>query len=88
MTPDYTSMEGPELLATCGADAAKRAAAFNQTAVKLGYSEMDEGWLIGWFANAIMHSFDVMTGTGPVVLDDGSAFFVATIGAKPEGSQP
>ena len=25
----------------------------------LGYSDMDEGWLIGWFANAIEHSSDV-----------------------------
>jgi hypothetical protein len=29
---------------------------FNATAQKLGYSDMDEGWLIGWFANAIEYS--------------------------------
>lgn len=36
-----------------GADGAKWAAAFHETAIRLGYSDMDEGWLIGWFANAI-----------------------------------
>jgi hypothetical protein len=74
---DFTKLDGPDLLNACGADAAKWAAAFNQHAVKLGYPEMDEGWLIGWFANAIMHSHDVYTGGGPTVLDDGSAFFVS-----------
>ena len=39
-------------------DARDWAEAFNKTAVKLGYSEMDEGWLIGWFANALMRGFD------------------------------
>jgi hypothetical protein len=78
MTPNYTTMEGVDMVDVLGADASKWAAAFNQHAVKLGYSEMDEGWLIGWFANAIMHSHDVMTGGNPVtVLPDGSAFFVA-----------
>lgn len=74
---DYTKMDGPSLLAALGDDAAKWAAAFRQTALKLGYSDMDEGWLIGWFANAIEHSQDVRHGTGPTVLPDGSAFFVA-----------
>ena len=50
---DYTAMNEPELVTACGADASKWAAAFRQTAVNLGYSDMDEGWLIGWFANAI-----------------------------------
>lgn len=61
VTPDYTSMKDTELLDACGEDAEKWAIAFNQHAVKLGYSEMDEGWLVGWFANAIMNSFDIMT---------------------------
>ena len=43
----------------------------------IGYSDMDEGWLVGWFANAIEHSQDVRHGTGPTVLPDGSAFFVS-----------
>lgn len=44
---------GGEFLARLGMDAAKWAAEFRMTAVRLGYSDMDEGWLIGWFANAI-----------------------------------
>lgn len=55
---DFTKMEGHQILAHCGDDAAKWAAAFRQTAIKLGYSEMDEGWLIGWFANAIEGAAD------------------------------
>lgn len=42
-----------ETLEYCGADAAKWAEQFRLTAIRLGYSDMDEGWLIGWFANAI-----------------------------------
>lgn len=45
-----------ELLAYCRDDAAKWAEQFRKTAIKLGYSDMDEGWLIGWFANAIENS--------------------------------
>ena len=39
-------------------DAREWAKAFRETAVSLGYSDMDEGWLYGWFANAIMHGFN------------------------------
>ena len=46
----------PEMLNRLGTDAAKWAAEFRQTAIRLGYSDMDEGWLIGWFANAIEHT--------------------------------
>ena len=42
-----------QLLQRLGDDAAKWAAEFRKTAIGLGYSDMDEGWLIGWFANAI-----------------------------------
>lgn len=56
---DYTAMTGPQLLEALGDDASKWAAAFNQTATKLGHTGMDEGWLIGWFANAIENSHDV-----------------------------
>lgn len=73
---DYTKLDGPQLLAAMQDNGMKWAIAFNQHAVKLGYSEMDEGWLFTWFANAIEHSTDVRTGSGPVVLDDGSAFFI------------
>ena len=44
---------GPQLLERLGTDGAKWADEFRKTAIKLGYSDMDEGWLIGWFANAI-----------------------------------
>jgi len=52
----YAYMESSDLLEELGDDAAKWARAFNQMAEKLEYSRMDEGWLIGWFANAIEHS--------------------------------
>ena len=41
---------------------------------------LDEGMMHGWFANAMMAMHDHLTGQGPVVLDDGSAFFVSTVG--------
>ena len=56
---NYTALDGPDLLSALGDDAGKWAAAFKQTAEKLGHHGMDEGWLIGWFANAIEHSNDV-----------------------------
>lgn len=34
--------------------------------------------MFGWFANAMMAMHDYIKG-GPVVLDDGSAFFVAQV---------
>lgn len=42
----------------------------------------DESNMIGWFANAMMAMHDHLTGQHPVVLPDGSAFFVATVGAN------
>lgn len=76
---DYTAMTGPEMLYACRDDAANWAAAFCQHAKKLGHENIDEEWMAGWFANAIEHSHDVRTGGGPVVLPDGSAFFVAEV---------
>jgi hypothetical protein len=76
---DYTIMTGPELLSSCRDDGAKWAAAFCQQAKKLGHGDIDHNWMTGWFANAIEHSYDVRTGTGPVVLPDGSAFFVGSV---------
>jgi hypothetical protein len=64
---DYTKMKGPEMLNALGDDASKWAKAFCQHAKKLGHQDIDEGWMIVWFANAIEHSFDVRTSTGPVV---------------------
>ena len=58
--PDYTAMQPGEMLDAVRDDASKWAAAFCQTARKLGYT-IDEGWMIGWFANAIEHSHAVRT---------------------------
>lgn len=56
---DYTKMEAGAMLQACGDDASKWAAAFCQYAKKLGHEGIDEGWMIGWFANAIEHGADV-----------------------------
>lgn len=45
-----------DMLARLGSNGLLWAQEFNKIAVRLGYSEMDEGWLIGWFANAIENS--------------------------------
>lgn len=58
MTQENKETSG-EVLARLGDNAAAWAKEFRQTAIKMGYSDMDEGWLIGWFANAIEHSTDV-----------------------------
>lgn len=76
---DYVNMRGPELLAACKDDGHKWAEAFCQVAKKLYGVDLDVEWVFGWFANAIENSFDVRTGTGPVVLPDGSAFFVGGV---------
>lgn len=55
--PDFTRMKDYELITACGDDASLWAAAFCQTAKRLG-QEIDEGWMIGWFANAIEASWD------------------------------
>jgi hypothetical protein len=55
--PDYTAMDGPQLLSAMGDDAAKWADAFCQHAKKLGHGDIDEGWMIG--ANAIESSHDL-----------------------------
>ena len=47
-----------KLLERLGMDGAKWAAEFRATALRLGCSDMDEGWLIGWFCNAIMAGYD------------------------------
>ena len=44
-------------------DAADWAEAFCRIATNLGYKDaegkpIDEGWMIGWFANALMRGFD------------------------------
>lgn len=54
---------GGDLLRALGDDAAKWAAAFCAIAKKQGH-DIDEGWMIGWFANAIEHSSDCRRGGG------------------------
>lgn len=54
-----TADTAPEMLDRLRDNAQLWAQEFNKTAVKMGYGEMDEDWLIGWFANAIEHSHAV-----------------------------
>jgi hypothetical protein len=56
---DYTAMNGPELLSALGDRGFKWAKAFCQQAKKLGYGDIDEDWVTGWFANAIESSHDL-----------------------------
>lgn len=44
---------GGDTLKRLGTDGMKWAQEFSLTADHLGYSRMDEGWLVAWFANAI-----------------------------------
>lgn len=52
--PTYREMSAPDMLKALGDDAAKWAAAFREL-----HPELDEGELIGWFANAIESSSDL-----------------------------
>ncbi len=56
-TPDYTAMQPGHMLDALRDDASAWAAAFCQHAKALG-QEIDEGWMIGWFANAIETSWE------------------------------
>ncbi|MCA0358718.1 MAG: hypothetical protein LCH78_18040 [Proteobacteria bacterium] len=68
--PNYAAMSPGDMLTALGDDAQKWAEAFCQ--IHGG----DEDLMLAWFANAIEHSHDVRTGSGPVVMPDGSAFIV------------
>lgn len=60
MTPEELAVEtSAYTLNRLGDNGQKWAQEFRATALRLGYSDMDEGWLIGWFADAIEHSNDV-----------------------------
>ena len=61
---DYTSLSSSELLGVLSDDAREWARAFCQIAKKLGH-DLDEGWMIGWFANAIERSSDVRRPAAP-----------------------
>ena len=58
---DFLAMSDPDLLAYCGADASKWAEAFCRIKEARGWSAADinEGLMIGWFANVIEHSQQV-----------------------------
>jgi hypothetical protein len=58
-----------EMLDRLGTDGVKWAAEFRATALRLGYSDMDEGWLIGWFCNAIMAGYDRAPVSAPDVAE-------------------
>lgn len=57
-------------------DAAIWAKEFCRIADNLGHKNIDEGWMVGWFANAIMVGYDRGRGVSPTILPDGSAFIV------------
>ena len=57
-----------ETLERLGMDGAKWAAEFRTTALRLGYSDMDEGWLIGWFCNAVMAGYDRSPAPDPAAI--------------------
>lgn len=69
---------GPELGEACGDNAMNWAKAFCAVAASKGIDLGDdaEGWMVGWFANAIECADQARHGGGPIVLPDGSAFFV------------
>lgn len=49
-----------ELVASCGADAQKWARAFIEMRDRIAGGDVDEGTMIGWFANAIEHGHIVL----------------------------
>jgi len=56
---DLTKLPPNELTFYCGDDGMRWADAFCQMAKKLGYGDLDQGWVFGWFANAIEQSTHV-----------------------------
>lgn len=59
-TTDWTEVPGHTLPERLGDNGAAWAEAFCQHARKVGH-EIDEGWMIGWFANAIEASWEKRT---------------------------
>lgn len=55
----YLGLSDSQLLEYCADDAQKWAEAFCAHAAKYYSIKLDEGWTLGWFANAIEHSTDV-----------------------------
>lgn len=58
---NYADMDDPALLEALGDDAYKWAEAFCQIKAKMGWApdDIDEGLMVGWFANAIENSTQV-----------------------------
>lgn len=75
----YREMDTAEFHAAMGDDAQQWAKAFMEIVINGGV-EVDEALMSGWFANAIETAHDKRSGSGPVVLPDGSAFLTMTIG--------
>jgi len=61
-------------------DASAWAKFFVETWVDMGKPEIDEGFMTGWFANAMMAMHDhLRPDLAPRVLPDGSAFVVGSV---------
>ena len=58
-------MNDIDITTYCKDDAAKWASEFCKTCEKLGIKNIDEGWMIGWFANAIETSYKHRIGSFP-----------------------
>ena len=54
-------------------DARDWAAAFCKVAAKNGHVGIDEGWMISWFANALMRGFDEANDRAAIVRATGAA---------------
>jgi len=61
METDYTELDCGKLMEICGDNAKNWAEAFMQHLKKLRIGDFDQGYMIGWFANAIETAFDVRT---------------------------
>ncbi len=56
---DYTKLTPGEMLAACADNASKWSRAFCQFYKEAEGRDIDEGWVIGWFANAMMATEDL-----------------------------
>ena len=74
---DFRSLDW-KLGSACGDNAMNWARAFCAYAADLGIDLKGEpeAWMLGWFANAIECAHAARDCTEPVVLPDGSSFFV------------
>lgn len=75
---DFTAMDY-RMGELCGDNAMNWARAFCQIARSKGIDLGDdpEGWMVGWFANAIENADMTRNGGWPKIMPDGSAHFVA-----------